>query len=232
MNIPLLSRLHDTLYPHRCLTCGMRLGPHEPLVCGVCNMHLPRTDHPLMPRDNEMVRMLWGHVIPERAAAFLHHYPHSESGMLIYVIKYGGGKSVAFTLGRMAAEEFMPHGFFDGIDLIVPVPLSRDRERQRGYNQSLAIARGIAEVTGIAVGKDVMERTAFARTQTALHQQERHENVAGVFRVTDAALISGRHVLIVDDVITTGATMAACGKAVMTAGATRVSFMAIGMSGS
>lgn len=226
------QRLHNTLLPNRCIICGARLEPCETVVCAVCNIHLPRTGHSLTPGNNDMVRMFWGQITPERAIAYLHHYPHSESGTLIYAIKYGGDKATATALGRMMADECGRDGFFNGIDVIVPVPLSRDRERQRGYNQSLLIAKGISSSAGIAVGGNVMERTAFAQAQTELYRQKRHDNVAGVFRLTDAATIRGRHVLIVDDVVTTGATMTACGKAIMEAGAARVSFMAVGMSSS
>lgn len=232
MKIPPSPHFHDTLLPNRCLICGARIQPCETVVCAVCNTHLPRTGHTLTPDNNEMARMFWGQITPERAIAYLHHYPHSESGTLIYAIKYGGAKATATALGRMMADECGRNGFFSGIDVIVPVPLSRDRERQRGYNQSLLIAQGIAYSSGIAVGGNVMERTAFVQAQTELYRQKRHDNVEGVFRLADAAAIRDRHVLIVDDVVTTGATMAACGKAVMEAGAARVSFIAIGMSSS
>lgn len=230
MRIPLFTRLHDTLFPHRCLICGSRLGPYDSVVCSVCNMHLPRTRHSLTPEDNAMTRLFWGRLTPERAAAFIRHHPHSDCAMLIYAIKYGGNKSAARAVGRLAADELAADGFFSGIDIIVPVPLARERERQRGYNQSLLLACAVSERTGIAVGRDVLERTTFVRPQTGLHRQERYANVADAFRVTDAARLRGRHVLLVDDVVTSGATMTACGEAVVASGAACVSIMSIGMS--
>ncbi len=232
-NISLLSRVLDLICPRRCTACGCRLGVTEQTVCTPCLMHLPRTGYEACPDDNPVARLFWGQVRIERAASLFFFSPHSETARIIYRMKYYGGVDTCLDMGRILALEYAPAGFFGGIDVIIPVPLTFRRRLSRGYNQSELLARGIAEVTGLPVDTHVVVRTRFSISQTRLSRSGRMDNVDGLFRLRsakDARRIACRHVLLVDDVVTSGATLMACARALMRAGGVRVSVLTLSFS--
>ena len=134
-------------------------------------------------------------------------------------------------MGRMMAEELKATSFFDGIDLIVPIPLSRKKERQRGYNQSEWIAWGISEATGIPTDTTSVVRTKSNPSQTTLDHRQRRENVRDIFAVRHPGSLEGRHILLVDDVITTGATMLSCAETIARACRVRFSVLSLAWAG-
>ncbi len=224
----MLTALLDFISPRACRICGKRLSTAEQEICTVCNRHLPRTRYAETPYDNDMARRFWGHFHTERAAALFFYETHNSPSKLIYDLKYHGKEELGEWLGRVTAEEFAANGFFEGIDMIVPVPITWRRKWHRGYNQSLAIARGVAEVTGLPVSAKALERTHFNRSQTQLSVSERMENVAGAFHLWRKDGIVGRHILLVDDIVTTGATASECGKLLEKGGAEKISVLSIG----
>lgn len=230
MKISLWHRLLDFLAPRLCTVCGRRLSPTELVVCSSCNMYLPRTGFHLHPTDNTMARFFWGVLPVERAAALFYYEASSGVSRILYDLKYHDHPEIGRQMGQLMAQEFAAAGFFDGIDIIVPVPLARQRQRHRGYNQSMELACGISGVTGLPVYSRVVRRTRFDKSQTQLHYRERQENVANVFEVEDLSALSGRHVLLVDDVVTTGATMAACGRELLKAGGVSISLLSLGFT--
>ena len=121
-------------------------------------------------------------------------------------------------------------GLFDDIDALVPVPLARKRERERGYNQSMMLARGVSEVTGLPINNKVVRRTKFMGSQTRRGRWERNENVEDVFEVKDSHGLSGKHLLLIDDVVTTGATIIACAKEMQKASNVKISVLALGFA--
>ena len=131
------------------------------------------------------------------------------------------------TLGRLLAEELERCGFFENVDVIVPLPLARVRERQRGYNQSEKIARGIRFMTRLPIERKAVRRLSFSESQTHLEFRERMENVEGAFELVDARSLTGKHVLIVDDVVTTGATVTACARQILRAGDVKISVASV-----
>jgi ComF family protein len=221
-------RLLDLLAPRLCVACGRRLSPTEEVVCAPCNLHLPRTGFQYCASDNVMARLFWGVIPVERAAAFFYYEAGSNTSDILYDLKYHDHPEIGVEMGRLMAHEFAGTGFFDGIDLIVPVPLARKRQRQRGYNQSRCLAEGVSQATGITVNSHVVRRTSFVKSQTQMRRRERQENVEGVFDLKDPASVSGRHILLVDDVVTTGATMTACARELLKAGDVRLSLLALG----
>lgn len=209
--IPLFFRRWiDTLAPRPCAVCGMRLGACEQLVCVGCNLSLPRTGYALNPYDNDMAMLFWHLASVEKAAALFFYKAGSPTARAIYKLKYYSRPDIGYGLGQLMARELAANGFFDDINLIVPVPLAPKRKRQRGYNQSEAIAAGLAHETGIGMDAQSLRRTSFHQSQTHLSRQERQENVAGVFSVARPKRLEHRSVLLVDDVCTTGATLSAC----------------------
>jgi ComF family protein len=173
-------------------------------------MRLSLTYYWQKPLDNPMARIFWGRVPIERVAAHCFYLPDTQLATAVHAMKYHNRPDVAEAFGRKMANYWTESGFFDGIDAIVPVPLSRSRMRQRGYNQSHRIAVGIAEITGLPVYNKVLERTDFHGSQTRLNAYERQDNVSDAFRLADPCGLAGHHVLLIDDIMTTGSTLLAC----------------------
>lgn len=224
------TKLLDLISPRICPGCGERLAPTEQQVCCVCRLHLPRTYYWLSPADNVMAQLFWGKAPIEKATAYFYYHPKSMPSRLVHALKYHQQPLMGETLGMLAASEFMPHGFFEGIDAMVPIPLSRSRERQRGYNQSMMIAQGIGRVTGLPIINKVVSRKHFKKSQTHIQHWERQGNVEGVFQLTDAEAVRGKHILLIDDVVTTGSTVLACMKALEEAGEVKFSLLSLGFT--
>lgn len=227
----LLRRLLNTVLPPMCEVCGTRLSPSEGGLCAACVMRLPRTGFALHPEDNDLAHLFWGRVDVERAASLVYYRPKSDTARLILSLKYDHKPTLCAELGRAMAAEFAAHGFFSGIDAIVPVPLTRMRRLQRGYNQSERIAQGVSSITGIPVETRAVRRTVFSTSQTQLDRWRRMDNVDGKFALADGAQsLAGKHILIVDDIITTGATVAACASALNVLPGVRISVASLGFT--
>jgi len=205
--------LLDLMAPRACIMCGSRLEVHEQFVCRSCQDELPRTHYERKPYDNKMAQLFWGLMPVERAAAWFYYAPGTRTSQVIYDLKYHHQPDIGLCMGRLMSRDIKESGFFDGIDAIVPVPLAKERLRQRGYNQSLLIARGISRETGIPVAEGAVRRLHFAESQTQLDRWERLKNVEQQFQVAAPTLWADRHILLVDDVATTGATIIACAHA-------------------
>lgn len=226
----LLRSLRDTVAPTRCHACGGRTaGPGEP-VCADCCRLMPRTGFSRTPYDNDMARLMWLRVPTERCAALTWHNPRAAHSAPVYDLKYHNCPGIGLWMGHMMGAEMGADGFFDGIDAIVAVPLTAGRQRERGYNQSVMIARGLAGATGIGLADGVLRRTAFGKSQTQLSAAERHLNVEHAFALADGTAVAGRHVLLVDDILTTGATAVACARLLAACRGTRVSVATWGMT--
>lgn len=230
MVISFWHRLLDLISPRLCVVCGQRLTVSEDVICTKCNLHLPRTDFHQDPYENEMAKLFWHQIPIERATALFYYESHAETANILYELKYKDHPEVGEVMGRLMAKELQASVFFDGIDGIVPIPLARKRQRQRGYNQSMEIARGISAITSLPIYNKVVRRKAFEGSQTNKGRWERNENVEGVFELKDASAIQGKHLLMVDDVVTTGATVIACVQELCKADNVRVSVLALGIS--
>ena len=223
-------RLLDLISPRLCVVCGQRLTVSEEIICSKCNLHLPRTGFHQDPYENEMAKLFWHQIPIEQATALFYYESHSKTANILYELKYKNHPEIGEVMGRIIAKELQPSGFFDEIDGIVPVPLAKKRQRQRGYNQSMEIARSVSEITGLPIYNKVARRNAFEGSQTSKGRWERNENVEGVFEVKDVSAIQGKHLLIVDDVVTTGATVIACAKELCKAGNVKVSVLSLGFA--
>ena len=224
------TRLFDTISPRTCAICGRRLSVNEQVLCGPCHLHLPLTGYELSPLDNPMARLFWGQFPVERAAAMFFYKPQAGISQLIYDMKYRSMPELAEAMGRIAARQFAAAAFFDGIDALVPMPITRRRQWQRGYNQSMEIARGVSSHTRLPIYRNVVRRTHFSQSQTTLHARERLHNAANAFRLDDARRIAGKHILLIDDIVTTGATVIACGRELAKAPDVRISILSLGLT--
>lgn len=235
------------LSPRACHICGYRLTVDEEDICSVCNWHLPRTDFFKFAYDNTLARMFWGRIPIEKAVAYCHYLPNADTSKIIYDLKYHSQPHLGIYLGKQAALEAQATAiqlsiddetandngeryFFDDIDIIVPIPITRRRSWQRGYNQSVMIAQGISHATGIPVDNKVVKRQNFFQSQTKLNVSERFANVENAFVLLRPERIRGKHVLLVDDIVTTGATMISCAKEILKAQDVKISIIAIGFT--
>lgn len=229
-----LSRwLHEGIrivFPEYCCICGQRLISGETFFCTSCLLSFPYTRIHGAP-GNVVERLFWARLSVCRASALLRYEVNSVSKNPILKLKYGDRPAAGGYLGRMMAQDLSDTDFFSGIDAIVPVPLHRDKYRKRGYNQSEMLSRGISEKTGIPVWTDVVERTSNTSSQTHLTTQQRMENVLGKFRLLRPSLVRGKHLLLVDDVLTTGATVYACGQALSEGSDVRISVLVLALAG-
>ncbi len=214
------------LFPQYCVMCGNLLERTEEYLCATCQRDLPRT-HFTADGANPLEREFWGHAPVTRAAAHFFYYKHNAACRILYELKYNHFPQIGVYMGQMMAREMQPSGFFEGIDLLVPVPLAPSRERQRGYNQCDMLAKGVSRVTSIPVSTGQLVRHVANPTQTRKGRMERWDNVQGIFSVTDVTPFSGRHILLIDDVITTGATLVSCMQALSAVPNLKVSILAL-----
>ncbi len=210
MNI--LTDLKRFFFPRQCVVCGAPLSA-EACVCLACDAALPLARTGSTP-GNPVEQIFWGRFPLQRASSVYLYSKGSDVALILYAMKYHGRRKLCTQMGRRMAEELSDTGFFAGIDCLVPVPLHPSRLRQRGYNQSEELARGLSAKTSIPVVADALERTRNNATQTHKSGFGRWEDSDNLFRPTEAARrLKGKHILLTDDVLTTGATLTACADA-------------------
>ena len=212
----------DFFFPRTCRVCGRVLMRNEEYLCVQCMLDMPRTDFGVQ-YDNAMAQLFYGKIVVERAVSYFYFTKGSDYRLLIHRIKYGGEKECGSYLGRMMARELVSTSFFEGIDYIVPVPLHRSKERKRGYNQSEWIAQGMADETHISLCADALVCRTHRESQTHKGIYDRYLATREVFELLPDNELTGCHVLLVDDVVTTGATLLACAEALFKGGVRRVS---------
>ncbi|MBR4146388.1 MAG: ComF family protein [Bacteroidales bacterium] len=209
MKLSFINALIGLLYPSVCAACGSSLFKWEKLVCTRCRNLLPKTGYE-MNEDNPLARMFYGKVRLKAVTACFFFSKEGKVQHLIHELKYKGNGDAGIFLGQELGKSLKEAPLFQGLDYLIPVPLHPKRERQRGYNQSQMIAQGISEVTGIPVGDKFLFRSVNTATQTHKTKEERWQNVKDIFAVKHPERLEGKYVLLVDDVLTTGATLEAC----------------------
>ena len=207
----LRTALFSILYPRTCPMCGAYTGEQTERgkICDRCLQLLPRTEQDVLRENNtEFAFTKVPHF--ERGAAFLFFEKDHPIQQLIHKMKYTDQPLIGYQLGRQAALEFQYSDFFEGMDVIVPMPLHPKRLRERGYNQAEYIARGISEITGIPIDTTHVTRIRNTPQQALQDGEERKTNVANAFAVNHPEEMRHKHILVVDDLITTGETMRSC----------------------
>lgn len=224
--------LHSLLYlffPPHCVVCDAVLEEGEEIICLACNIDMPRTNFHLE-SDNPVERMFWGKLPLVRASSYFYYNRGSGFRRLLHQLKYYGRKDIGEIMGRFVAEELKRTGFFKDIDLILPVPLHPLKQKDRGYNQSVCIAQGISAVTGIPMDTTSVVRCKNSTSQTDKSVYERWKNVSGIFKMNSSKNLVRKHVLIVDDVLTTGATITACADTFCVLEGVRVSVLTLALA--
>lgn len=209
MNFSIIHSIIGLFYPSVCAACGTSLYPWEKQVCLRCRSLLPQTGYALN-EDNPLARIFYGRVRLKAVTACYFFSKEGKVQQLIHELKYKGNADAGVFLGQELGKTLKDAPLFQGIDYLIPVPLHPKREKERGYNQSLMIAQGIYEVTGIPIGKVFLFRSVNTATQTHKSKEDRWLNVKDIFELRHPERLEGKYVLLIDDVLTTGATLEAC----------------------
>lgn len=210
------------LFPNLCNACGISLFSAERLICTKCLYDLPFTDYHHH-ADNRVAKQLWGRLPINAAMAMLYFRKGAKVQNLIHNLKYNGKTEVGILLG----ERLKNATIYQDIDLILPVPLHQKKLKSRGYNQSTFIAEGVSAKMEISFSEKILIRTISTESQTKKSRYNRYENMKAVFKVDKPENIKEKHILLVDDVITTGATLEACTNTLLENGASKVSIAAL-----
>jgi ComF family protein len=208
------SDLAGLFFPQSCAVCGRTLRQQEEILCTTCSYKLPRTGFHLS-AENPVKDIFSGRLPLAAGTAFLFFSKGGEAQQLIHQLKYKGRRDIGNYLGRLFGAQLMESDFFREVDVLVPVPLHPRKEFLRGYNQSRLVAEGMASQMSAVVMPDVLYRTKHSDSQTKKSRYERWENVKDIFALKNGSRLENKHVLLVDDVITTGATLEACGNVLL-----------------
>lgn len=204
-----LDCIINLFYPRVCAACGDALLKDEETVCLKCRYLLPKTGYEMNP-ENPLAQGFYGRVKFHAVMACFFFAKQGKVQHLIHELKYKGNWEAGVFLGQQLGESIKDAPLFQGIDYLVPVPLHPKREKKRGYNQSMMITRGISEITNIPIGDKYLIRVVNTSTQTKKSKEERFQNVKDIFQVCHAEELQGKHILLIDDVLTTGATLESC----------------------
>ena len=208
----LYSAIEDLIalfYPSTCIVCEKNLLKEEDCICTYCLHQMPKTDC-FKQAKNAVSKLFWGRVQLQNAVALYQFQKEGSTQKLIHQLKYEGGKSVGIFLGKQLGYALKESSFFSNIDYIIPIPLHPKKEKLRGYNQSKYIAKGIQEVLQIKVNTKALIRTENTDSQTRKKRFSRWENMMNSFALKRPEKLIDTHILLVDDVVTTGATLEAC----------------------
>ena len=226
MKIPILYYLTELIFPRLCVTCGDKLIEQEQWICLHCLHHIPRTNYHLEP-ENRVAQLFYGRVKIEFATSFFYFNKGSKYQSLLHNLKYKGMKELGAEIGIQFGIDLLQSDDFSSVDVICPVPLHPQKEKKRGYNQSWWIASGIATQMQKTLSDDNLRRVTATETQTRKTRFERWQNVEGIFELKDPEAFSGKHILLVDDVITTGSTLEACAQAILSKTDARISIVTL-----
>lgn len=208
-----LTSLVELVYPNLCVSCNQPLYKGEVAVCTKCRTQLPYTRfHD--DKENIVAKLFWGRTRIENATSYFYFRKGSRFQKILHAIKYQNGEQVGMEVGKWFGGE-LKMSVFNQVDCIIPVPLHPKKFKKRGYNQSERIARGISETLGKPLITDALQRVVENPTQTRKSRYARWANVEGIFEVSKPQLLTNKHILIVDDVVTTGSTLEACAQALL-----------------
>jgi len=204
----------DLMFPDLCVICDRNLQKNEHLLCLSCLIDIPKTNYHLMV-DNPIEKRFWGKVPVCRATSYFFFQKGSSFQKLLHLLKYKGNKEIGEVMGKYAAVDLMDIDDFASVDLIIPVPLHPKKYKSRGYNQSEWIGKGISFILNKPQDTSTLVRVKENPSQTKKSVFERFENTEGIFELNDKIQLEGKHILLVDDVLTTGSTLEACVRALL-----------------
>ena len=225
----LIDDFLNIVFPKLCCICDDSLAKNEELLCFKCRSKLPKT----MINDfaqNEFNNRMYGKLNVNFSVSYLYFHKSGITQELLHQLKYNRFKELGTLVGRWFAHELKENNILDGIDQIIPVPLHPKKKRKRGYNQSEYIAKGIAEVAGIATNFKSLQRINYHKSQTLMSKEQRWQIVQHDFKINEQQSVQDNNILLVDDILTTGSTMEACGLQLYEGGAKSVSMATIAIA--
>lgn len=227
--VKVYNNLLHLLFPQLCCYCHGELLSSETALCFSCIQQLPTTNFATY-HNNDAYQHFIGRVPVIKATAFTFFTKAGMMQELLHQVKYHEQKDLGILLGKIFAEELVVQNWLAGIDYIMPVPLHKQKLNKRGYNQSSIIAKGIVALSNIPLIDNVLIRTKNTDSQTRKNRRERIDNVTNVFKLKEATTIANKHLLLIDDVLTTGATIEACANALLKAPGVKISVATIAIA--
>ena len=221
-----LNHFAHLFFPQVCEGCGNDIIENGSLLCAECLLNLPETNFIREP-NNPVEKVFYGRIQIEAAGSAFYFTKHSLLQHLILQLKYHGNKEIGFYLGKLLGYRLAQTNRFTSVDTIIPLPLNLRKERKRGYNQAAIIAEGITAVWQKQVQRNSVQRLAFTETQTHKNRIARWQTMEGVFETVDKESLANKHVLLVDDIVTTGATLEACGEKLLEVHGTKLSIATV-----
>ena len=224
-----MSWLNDfvsLIYPHQCVSCSKTLYDSKNCICIRCQIELPKTSFHLE-KDNAVEKIFWGRARISLGMSYYYLSKKSKVEQLLYALKYQNNEQLGVEIGQLYGADLKDLSKANHFDCIVPVPLHPNKLKSRGYNQSHAFATGLSNKLVIPCVSNVLIRNSNTSTQTKKNQYERWLNVDNVFSVTNASALTHKHILLVDDVVTTGATLDSCAQVLLDIEGTKVSIATI-----
>jgi len=219
----------NLLFPDLCILCGRALQKNEHQLCLSCLHDIPKTNYHLI-EGNPIEKRFWGKVPIFRATSYFFFQKGSSFQKLLHILKYKGNKEIGELLGKYAAIDLLDSPDFTSIDFIIPVPLHPKKYKLRGYNQSEWISKGISEILNKPLDTTTLLRVRENPTQTKKTVFERFENTEGIFELSNTTLLAGKHVLLIDDVLTTGSTLEACARALLETQGIKISIFTLAIA--
>lgn len=217
-----LRNFFELLFPSLCNACGNHLYHSEKLICVACRMTLPYTNDWEVHQEKYTLKLFYGRVRIDAASSYLYFRKKSGVQKILHELKYRNHESLGKLMGRMHASQLIECKEFQGIDLVIPIPLHPRKYKERGYNQAALLAEGYAEIFNAKLDLKTLQRKADTASQTRKSRYQRYENMKGVFVLKNAENLKDKCVLLIDDVVTTGATIESSAELLITAGASRV----------
>ena len=214
------------IYPNYCAACADALVKGETLICTRCASQMPQTNYHL-DADNPLKNRLVSRINIRYAMALFRFSKSGRVQGILHSLKYKQQPELGVMLGNLYGDRLAEAGLKTAFELIIPVPLHSSRRRKRGYNQSAKFAEGLAQMLGIPFSDDIMERKIKTETQTRKTKLNRWQNVNEVFEVRNSDCVQNKNILLVDDVVTTGATLEAAGQCLLQAGCSTLSIACI-----
>ncbi len=209
-------------YPSVCAACNRVLMRHERLICSYCEVEMPKTFYHSL-RNNPLEEVFWGRIKIEAAAARYFFRKKGKTQHLMHNFKYKGMKEIGVIIGEDYGQELITNPIFKSVDVVIPIPLHPKKKKIRGYNQSEMFAIGLSNSMGIPMDITSLIRTVATSTQTRKSRFMRWENVKEIFKITDEKALENKHILLVDDIITTGATIEGAAQMLMQINGVKIS---------
>ena len=227
MSSGLIDSFISLFFPERCIHCGKPLKENEHYICETCRSDLPYT-HFAKFNDNILTRSFWGRIPIHTAFSYLHYYKQSAVQKILYKIKYQNSPDLAIFLGEEFGKKLLQldYGKID-FDFFLPVPLHPHKQKIRGYNQSEQLAIGLSNILNKPIETKAVIRSIFTKTQTKLTGQQRWQNVKGIFNIANHKKLDNKHVVIIDDVLTTGATIESLAQTLLSIKNIRISILTL-----